>query len=76
MKNKVMNALEKVIDPEIGMNIVEMGLIKSIEVKGKTAYVRFHPTSPFCPMMTYLTNEIKQAAKAVKGIEEVEVEVV
>lgn len=75
MKDKINKALEKVIDPETGIDVVKMGMIKSVAVKGENAKIKFTPTSPFCPMVGYLVEQIKQAAKTVKGIKEVEVEV-
>ena len=71
-----MKALEKAIDPETGVDVVKMGMIKKIEVKGKNVKIKFSPTTPFCPMIGYLTEQIKQAAETVKEIENVEVEVV
>ena len=75
MKEKIMKALEKAIDPETGVDVVKMGMIKEVEVKGKDVKIKFTPTTPFCPMIGYLTEQIKQAAKTVKGIKKVEVEV-
>ncbi|MEM5793762.1 MAG: metal-sulfur cluster assembly factor [Candidatus Aenigmatarchaeota archaeon] len=76
MKEKVLLALRKAIDPETGIDVVSMGMIKGIEVKGKNVKIKFKPTTPFCPMISYLIEEIKQEAKKVKGIGKVEVEVV
>lgn len=75
MKKKIMKALEKIIDPETGIDVVTMRMIKSIAVKRGNVKIKFTPTSPFCPMIGYLTEQIKKATKAVKGINEVEVEV-
>lgn len=77
MKEKIMKALEKTIDPETGIDVVMMKMIKSVKVdkKGNTK-IKFKPTTPFCPMIGYLTEQIEQAVKSVKGIKKVEVEVV
>lgn len=60
-KEKVENLLREVIDPEVGMSVVDMGLIDSIEAgkNGKTVIVKFHLTSPFCPMALGLARAIK-----------------
>lgn len=71
-----MKALEKTIDPETGVDVVKMGMIKEVEVKNGNAKIKFTPTTPFCPMIGYLTEQIKQAVETVKGIKKVEVEVV
>ncbi|MEM7825688.1 MAG: iron-sulfur cluster assembly protein [Candidatus Aenigmatarchaeota archaeon] len=73
MKEKILKALKNVIDPETGLDVVSMGMIKEIEIKGKDVKIVFTPTSPFCPMVNYLTEQIKQKAKKVKGIGKVEV---
>jgi len=74
-KKTIMKALEKAIDPETQVDVVRMGMIKGVEIKGENVKIKFTPTTPFCPMIGYLVNEIKQAAKTVKGIKKVEVEV-
>ncbi len=75
MKEKVMKALQKAIDPETGIDVVTMGMIKSVQEKDGSVTIKFTPTSPFCPMVSYLTEEMKKAAKTVKGVKKVEVEV-
>ena len=75
-EKEIMKALKKAIDPETGIDVVSMGMIKSVKVDSKgNAKIKFKPTTPFCPMIGYLTEQIEQAAKSVKGIKEVEVEV-
>lgn len=75
MKEKIMKALGKVIDPETGIDVVKMGMIKSVEEKSGNVKIKFQPTTPFCPMIGYLSENIEKAAK-LKGIKKVEVEVV
>jgi metal-sulfur cluster biosynthetic enzyme len=74
-KNDILNSLKKVIDPETGVDIVSMGLIKDIEIINENVKIKFSPTVPFCPLIGYLTEKIKEAAK-IEGIKNVEVEVV
>jgi metal-sulfur cluster biosynthetic enzyme len=75
MKKAVLQSLKKVIDPETGLDIVSMGMVDSVVVKSDIVRIKFIPTSPFCPMVGYLTDKIKEAAKSVKGVKKVEVEV-
>ena len=63
------------MDPELGISIVKMGMIKSISVKNGEVKITFTPTTPFCPMIGYLAEEIRKAVKKVKGVKKVEVEV-
>jgi len=75
MEKKVLNALKKAIDPETGVDVVTMGMIKDVEVKSGVAKIRFTPTTPFCPMISALVSIIKTAAMEVKGLKDAEVEV-
>lgn len=75
MKEKIMKALEKVIDPETGIDVVSMRMIKSVEVKAGNVKIKFRPTTPFCPMIGYLVENMEKAAK-IKGIKKVDIAVV
>lgn len=59
----VRKKLSEIIDPEVGINIVEMGLVQQIKIdeKNKTITVTFKPTSPFCPITGYFADRIKAA---------------
>lgn len=72
----VREALRGVIDPEVGLDVVTMGLIYGIAVEGSTARVRHTLTTPGCPMADLLGRAIAAAAREVPGVEEVETEVV
>lgn len=74
-KDEIMKELREVIDPETGIDVVSMRMIKSIQIKGGNVKIKFTPTSPFCPMVSYLVEQIEKATEKVKGIKEVEVEV-
>lgn len=74
MKEKIMKALKTVIDPETGIDVVKMGMIKSVTEKAGKVKIKFKPTTPFCPLIGYLTENIESAAK-LKGVKKVEVEV-
>ena len=52
-------ALREVIDPEAGMNIVDLGLIYRIEISAETALVEMTMTSPACPMGEMITAEVE-----------------
>ena len=49
MKEKVFEALRKVNDLELGINIVDLGLIYGVAVRGGEAKIKMSPTTPFCP---------------------------
>lgn len=75
LKDTIKERLKNVIDPEIGINIVDLGLIYDVTVDGKKAHVKMTMTSPFCPAAGMITEGVKQNAESVEEIDECEVEV-
>ncbi|MDH5815522.1 MAG: iron-sulfur cluster assembly protein [Candidatus Nezhaarchaeota archaeon] len=73
LEKKIREALEKVIDPETGISVVEMGCIKSVHEENCEVTIEFVPTSPFCPIAFYLAYSIKEAAEKVEGVRKVKV---
>ncbi|MFN7065891.1 MAG: metal-sulfur cluster assembly factor [Aquificaceae bacterium] len=59
MHGEILHRLRTVIDPHTGIDIVTMGLVKSIEVDGERVKVVIKPTSPFCPMGSYILEAVK-----------------
>lgn len=72
----VLESLEKVLDPELNLNIVELGLVYGVEIldNGKRVRVRMTLTTPFCPMANEIVDNTRNAAKSTPGVEEAEVE--
>lgn len=69
LKAAVEAALQQVIDPETGIDVMRMRLVEDLEVtpEGMVSYT-FRPSSPFCPMAVYLAVQIKAAVKQVAGV--------
>ena len=63
-----MNLLKKVNDPEIGINIVDLGLVYDIEKRDNEWLIKINPTTPMCPLMTVIESEIISILKE-KSIE-------
>lgn len=75
-EEKVLDVLRNVIDPEIGLNIVDLGFIYGIDIKGDKVKVRMTLTTPGCPMHSMFVHEVENALKAVFDGVDVEVEIV
>ncbi len=56
-------ALRAVIDPEIGMNIIELGLIRNIEVHEDRSHITMIMTTPFCPYAPQLLEQTRRTAQ-------------
>ncbi len=56
-------ALRTVVDPEIGMNIIELGLIRSVEIHEDRAHVVMIMTTPFCPYAPQLLEQTRRTAQ-------------
>jgi metal-sulfur cluster biosynthetic enzyme len=69
-------ALREVIDPEIGCNIVDLGLVYDVNIRGDAVQVRMTLTTPGCPMSESLGWGVKQALLNLPPVTDVEVELV
>jgi metal-sulfur cluster biosynthetic enzyme len=65
-------ALTNVIDPELGLDFVELGLIYGIEVEGGDVHITFTLTSPGCPIGPQVSEQIEEFVSDVPGVESVE----
>ena len=66
-KEDIINALKKIYDPEIPVNIWDMGLIYDILISDKDVVIKMTFTSPTCPMMEELLTQVHDAAQQVAG---------
>lgn len=69
-------ALREVYDPELGMSVVDLGLVYEARVEDGTASVRMTLTSMGCPAGPQLMQEVEEAACSVPGVEKAQVELV
>ena len=67
----VTEALRDVIDPELGLDFVELGLIYDVEVDGGSVTVTFTLTSPGCPIGPQVSEQIEEFVGELGGVEEV-----
>jgi FeS assembly SUF system protein len=77
IKNKVISEIKKIYDPEIPVNIYELGLIYDISVKNeKDIAVKMTLTSPNCPVAESLPKEVKDSIIAIEGVGKVDLDLV
>ena len=68
--------LRSVIDPEVGLNIVDLGLLFDLQVEDACAVVRLTMTTPACPMSSYIKQEVGKVLQEVPGLERAVIETV
>ena len=72
LKNKVIDEIKKIYDPEIPVNIYELGLIYKVEVdENSKVDIDMTLTSPNCPVAESLPNEVKENIMKVEGVSDV-----
>ena len=76
LKNKIVEAIKKVYDPEIPVDIYELGLIYDIKIKKGDVEVIMTLTSPFCPVAGSLPKEVAARVAEVEGVKKSNVELV
>ena len=67
------DALRDVIDPELGIDIINLGLVYSVEVDGRDANILMTTTTPACPLGEYLTDEVRRVLVRGGWVDRVEV---
>ena len=77
IKNKIIDRIKTIFDPEIPVNIYDLGLIYKVEVKENNKVdVDMTLTSPNCPVAESLPNEVKESIMKVEGVSEVDLKLV
>ena len=69
--DEVEDALTNVIDPELGLDFVELGLVYEIEVEGEEVFVTFTLTSPGCPIGPQVTEQMEEFVSELDGVSRV-----
>ena len=70
------SALRQVKDPELEMNIVELGLVYDVEIEDGSVRVRMTLTSPGCPAGPMITNDAYRVLRALDGVKDVNIDIV
>lgn len=72
-EEQVKEALSNVMDPELGFNIVDLGLIYNVQIDGSKVYVDMTLTSMGCPAGPQMIEAAKEAVLSLDGVEDTEV---
>lgn len=75
-EDSVYEAIKEIIDPEIGINIVDMGLIYEVDIDDTTVDIKMTLTSPGCPAGGQIVNGTQHVTQQLEGVDEVNVQVV
>ena len=68
-EDEVTEALEEVIDPELGLDFVSLGLVYDVEVENGDVYITFTLTTPACPIGPQVTEQMKEFVGELDGVE-------
>ncbi|HYZ10434.1 MAG TPA: metal-sulfur cluster assembly factor [Actinomycetota bacterium] len=72
--DQVMDALRKVNDPELGINIVDLGLVYDVRLEDGTVHIDYTLTTMGCPIGPLIEEQIRQMLEPVEGVDQVEAE--
>jgi len=72
----VKESLRTVVDPELGVNIIDLGLVYGVEVKDNDVIVKLTLTSPACPLGAVIQGQAHQAVKKLPWVKEVKIDLV
>jgi metal-sulfur cluster biosynthetic enzyme len=75
-ETEMLEALRQVEDPELGMDIVDLGLLYTVEIDGPKVKLTYSLTSMGCPAGPLIASDIDRVAREVPGVEDVELELV
>src|ERR687888_983868 len=75
-KDRVLEALKEVLDPELGINIVDLGLVYEVGIEGDTVHITYTLTTMGCPIGPLIEAQMQELLSGVEGVDKVEAEMV
>ena len=76
VKNKIIEEIRKIYDPELPVNIYELGLIYDVSIIEKNVKVKMTLTTPNCPVAESLPKEVKESIMEIDGVDKVDLDLV
>ena len=75
-KEEILEQLKQVSDPEIGMDVVNLGLVYDVEINGDRVYIKMTMTAPTCPVTPWILSEAQRIVENMEGVEAADIELV
>lgn len=75
-REEILEALKMVSDPEIGMDIVNLGLVYEVQINGDRVYIKMTMTAPTCPVTPWILSQAQAVVENLEGVEAADVELV
>lgn len=76
LEEKIVKMLRTVFDPEIPVNVYDLGLIYKIEVENGVAHIDMTLTAPNCPAADFIIDDIRMKVESIEGLERADVQLV
>ncbi len=75
-ENDVWNVLKTVIDPEIGLDVVNLGLVYELKISDDRIYVKMTMTTPGCPLTSWILADAENKLRSIPGVKDVKIDLV
>lgn len=75
-REEILQELKSVSDPEIGMDIVNLGLVYEVQINDDRVYIKMTMTAPTCPVTPWILSEAQRVVENINGVEAADVELV
>ena len=75
-KEEILEAIQAVEDPEIGMDVVNLGLVYDVQINNDNVYVKMTMTAPTCPVTPWILSEVQKIVENMAGVEMADVKLV
>lgn len=72
----VVETLKSVIDPEIGLDVINLGLVYEIRINDGNVYIKMTMTTPGCPLTSWILADAENKVKQIPGVNEVQIDLV
>lgn len=75
-KEEILEEMKQVSDPEIGMDVVNLGLVYDITINGDRVYIKMTMTAPTCPVTPWILSEAQRVVENISDVEAADIELV